>query len=265
MDQERGGPGGRGAVLITGGARRLGLAIAEGLAASGYDLALHVRRCDEEAQAAAQRLSALGAKVSLHPADLDDPADVAALAGPVAAAHDRLVGLVNNASLFRLDDLATLEAEVFLAHQRVNVLAPLLLIQALAPRLGASGGSVVNILDHNIENPNIDFLSYKLSKFALAGATRVLARRLAPKVRVNAVAPGLTLPSPLQSPEDFQAIHDAVPLGAGSEPDDIAKAARYLIEAPAVTGQILFVDGGERFLGRLRDVSILADPEAASD
>jgi len=117
-------------------------------------------------------------------------------------------------------------------------------------------GTVINILDHNIENPNIDFLSYKLSKFAMAGATQILARQLAPDIRVNAIAPGLTLPSSLQTDEAFESIHNNVPLRQGSRPADIAQAVKYLLSAKAVTGQVLFVDGGERFLARLRDVSI---------
>ncbi len=243
-------------VLVTGGTKRLGLAIALGLGAAGFDLILHSRIEDEAASDAIHAVRATGAQVDLVLADLEDHRAVIKLASDVSARHPHLAGLVNNASVFEADALGQLTADTFVRHQQVNVLAPLLLIQGLQGVLSAANGAVVNILDHNIENPNIDFLSYKLSQFSLAGAGRILSRQLAPGIRVNGVAPGLTLPSPFQDQAAFDRIHDAVPLGRGSQPDDIAAAVVYLMTAPAVTGQILFVDGGERFLARLRDVSM---------
>ena len=232
----------KGRVVVTGGLRRLGLAISDDLAAAGY----------EPIPASRHSKPAL---------DLEDPASIEAFARGLR--DHPLLGLVNSAALFESDDLASLEPVLFERHQRVNVLGPLLLIRALAPLMPEEGGAIVNVLDHNIENPNIDFLSYKLSKFALAGATRILARQLAPRIRVNGVAPGLTLPAPSQSEADFLSIHDQVPLGRGAHPEDIAQAVRYLLEARAVTGQILFVDGGERFLARYRDVSFLLEADHA--
>jgi NAD(P)-dependent dehydrogenase (short-subunit alcohol dehydrogenase family) len=232
-----------GGIVVTGGLRRLGLAIGDELAAAGYQ-------------------PIAGSRGSDPPLDLEDPGSIESFSAVLRDRGTVLAGLVNNVALFEADDLFSLEPDRFERHQRVNVLGPLLLIRALQPLI-QGGGAIVNVLDHNIENPNIDFLSYKLSKFAMAGATRILARQLAPRIRVNGVAPGLTLPSPLQSEAEFAAIHDSVPLGRGARPEDIAGAVRYLVEARAVTGQILFVDGGERLLARRRDVSFIAEDHDA--
>jgi NAD(P)-dependent dehydrogenase (short-subunit alcohol dehydrogenase family) len=243
-------------VLITGGTKRMGLAIAQSLGQQGYPVILHARHNDAAAQAALDQLQSDGIAVSLVFADLADPLSLAAMISDLACTQTGLAGLVNNAGLFLEDDLVHFSPEIFARHMAVNVQAPILLIQGCRELLASAKGCVVNLLDHNIENPNIDFLSYKLTRFAMAGGVRILARALAPDIRVNAVAPGLTLPSPLQDEDEFAAIHNLVPLGRGSYPADIAQAVLYLLRARAVTGQILFVDGGERFLARRRDVSM---------
>jgi NAD(P)-dependent dehydrogenase (short-subunit alcohol dehydrogenase family) len=249
-------PSASGPILITGGVKRLGREIALSLFASGYDLILHGRELAAVPAHSFPVTQTSGKSVHYVQADLGDGDQVVAMAQQIERDFGTLGGLINNAALFESDDLLTLDAQSFAKHQSVNVLAPLLLIQNLRSALIRGRGTVINILDHNIENPNIDFLSYKLSKFAMAGATQILARQLAPDIRVNAIAPGLTLPSSLQSGEAFESVHNDVPLQRGSQPADIAQAVKYLLSAKAVTGQVLFVDGGERFLARLRDVSI---------
>jgi NAD(P)-dependent dehydrogenase (short-subunit alcohol dehydrogenase family) len=251
-----------GPILITGGVKRLGREIALSLFEAGYDLILHGREMGQRPDADFPLTPHSGKRVEFVQADLSDAGQVVAMAQQIARDYGALGGLINNAALFEADDLMTLDAQSFAKHQTVNVLAPLLLIQNLRSALIHGHGSIINILDHNIENPNIDFLSYKLSKFAMAGATQIFARQLAPEIRVNAIAPGLTLPSNLQSPQSFEAIHNNVPLRRGSRPGDIAGAVKYLLSAKAVTGQVIFVDGGERFLARLRDVSI-AQPRSS--
>ncbi len=244
-------------VLVTGATKRLGFEIARALGVLGYPLIIHARRDDHSSLDALDKLQALGFQAELVACDLADPDSITKMIAQVTHRHDRLAGLINNAGLFEADNLESFTPESFLKHQAVNVQAPILLIQGLQQQLAAAKGCVVNILDHNIENPNIDFLSYKLSRFAMAGGIRILARALAPDIRVNGIAPGLTLPSPLQTLDEFGAIHGKVPLGRGSDPQDIANAICYFMTALAVTGQIMFVDGGERFLARLRDVSII--------
>jgi NAD(P)-dependent dehydrogenase (short-subunit alcohol dehydrogenase family) len=248
-----------GPILITGGVKRLGREIALSLFAAGYDLILHGRELGPISDAGFAVTPSSGKSVAFVQADLSDAGQVVAMAQQIARDHGALGGLINNAALFDSDDLLTLDAQSFARHQAVNVLAPMLLIKNLRSALINGRGNIINILDHNIENPNIDFLSYKLSKFAMAGATQILARQLAPDIRVNGIAPGLTLPSNLQTAEAFDSIHDNVPLRRGSRPADIVRAVKYLLTAKAVTGQVLFVDGGERFLARRRDVSI-AEP-----
>jgi len=245
-----------GPVLVTGGTKRLGFTIARALANAGFDLILHARTHDDDAERAAAALASMGRRVDVLTADLGDPTAVEAMAAQASRSTPALSGLVNNAALFDEDRLDELTPVRFFRHQTVNTLTPLLLAKGLRANLAKGHGAIINILDHNIENPNVDFLSYKLSKFALAGSVRILARDLAPEIRVNGVAPGLTLPSPLQTQDEFDRIHNAVPLDRGSRPDDVAAAVVYLMSAAAVTGQVLFVDGGERFLARLHDVSI---------
>jgi NAD(P)-dependent dehydrogenase (short-subunit alcohol dehydrogenase family) len=167
-----------------------------------------------------------------------------------------MTALVNSAAIFDHDTIETFGADAFERHMRVNALAPGLIAKQFAAALPAvETGAVVNILDFKLTQPYPDHFSYTLSKYALAGATELLARALAPRVRVNAVAPGYVLPAPGQADADFQRLHAQTPLARGVSPDDIAGAALFLIEAPAVTGQTIAVDAGLRFRPRERDLA----------
>jgi NAD(P)-dependent dehydrogenase (short-subunit alcohol dehydrogenase family) len=166
---------------------------------------------------------------------------------------------VNNAARFAWDSIDDFDASEFAAHMDVNVRAPLLLSARFA-RGHAEGedGLVVNLLDSKIAAPNPDYLSYTLSKQALAGFTELAARALAPRgIRVNGIAPGLMLRSSGQSEENFQAMHSANPLRRGVEPKDVVEALRYLVTARCVTGQIIVIDAGQRFMALDRDVQFL--------
>jgi NAD(P)-dependent dehydrogenase (short-subunit alcohol dehydrogenase family) len=169
--------------------------------------------------------------------------------------------LVNNAARFAWDGFGAFDPREFAAHMAVNVRAPELLIERFAAEQDASEDSlVVNLLDSKIAAPNPDFLSYTLSKEALAGLTQLAARALAPKgIRVNGIAPALMLRSPGQSEENFEAMHANNPLRRGVEAADVIGAIRYLIGARCVTGQVLVIDSGQRFLGLGRDVQFLGD------
>jgi NAD(P)-dependent dehydrogenase (short-subunit alcohol dehydrogenase family) len=170
--------------------------------------------------------------------------------------------LVNSAARFAWDDLASFDVREFDAHMAVNVRAPLLLTKAFAAAFdGAGDAQIVNILDAKLAAPNPDFLSYTVSKQALAGASELAARALASQgIRVNAIAPSLMLRSPGQTEENFAATHRANPLKRGVEPDDVVAALRYLIAAHTVTGQMLTIDGGQRFWSLDRDVQFLEKP-----
>lgn len=239
------------AALITGAGRRIGAAIARALARDGYSIVLHAHRSRSEAEDVANEITAAGGHASIV---LGDLADEVALAGLVsaAAAFGPLTLLVNNASLFEQDDVATLDRAAFERTFAVNLTAPLFLAQGFAAQ-AQPGASIVNIVDQRVIKPTPRFFSYTLSKTALASATLTLAQALAPKVRVNAVAPGPTLPSPRQSAAEFAAQAASVPLGRGPSPEDIAAAVVYLAGAASVTGTVLAVDGGQHIAWRTLD------------
>lgn len=247
----------RAAVLITGGARRLGAAMARACANAGMDVALHYRTAGPDVAETLASLQAHGVVAAAVAADLADPAQVTGLVPAAASALGRpLTALVNSASIFEWDDIATLSADTLLAHYLPNTIAPALLIQGLLTQLpDGVTGAVVNILDQKLASPNGDHLSYTLSKYALMGLGEVMARAAAPRLRVNAIAPGYTLPAPGQAQAEFERLHNRTPLGIGPGPDDIAQACLYLLQSPVVTGQTLYVDAGIRFAGLERDIS----------
>ena len=239
--------------IVTGAARRVGAHIAEALSADGWRVVAHVRREDDPIPAGAVRATA----------DLRDPDCAEAI---FAAAEGQVGLLVNSAARFANDGFGGFKTEEFAAHMDVNVRAPLMLIEALAARhRDGQEALVVNLLDAKLAAPNPDFLSYTLSKQALAGATELAARALAARgIRVNGIAPALMLRSPGQSDENFRAMHAHNPLRRGATPDDVVRAIRYLLDSPAVTGEVLTIDGGQRFWALDRDVQFL-EPAAAGD
>lgn len=239
--------------LVTGGWRRIGAAIARALAGAGYDLALHAHSATTHDTAFTAELTALGAAVFPLAADLSDAAAASRLpAEAVALAGRAPTLLVNCAALFREDSVATVTAAMLDEHLAVNLTAPVLLTRALA-ELAGEDAAVVHILDQRVINPVSDQLSYTLSKQALHAAVRTLARSLAPRVRVNAVAPGLTLPTPDYTEEQWQRLTALMPLELLASPDDIADAVVFLAQARAITGQTIFVDGGAHLESFARD------------
>jgi NAD(P)-dependent dehydrogenase (short-subunit alcohol dehydrogenase family) len=246
-------PGARTA-LITGGGRRIGASIARALARAGYAVVLHVNRSRAEAESLAEEIVRDGGRATVVLADLAAHEAVRGLI-PAAAAFGPLTLLVNNAGAFDPDEIETLERARFERTFAVNLAAPLFLAQAFAAQAPA-GSAVVNVLDQRVFKPTPRFLSYTLSKSALQTATVTLAQALAPKVRVNAVAPGPTLPSPRQSEEQFAAQTASLLLGEGPTPEDIAAAVLYLAEATSVTGVTIAVDGGQHLAWRTADSDI---------
>jgi NAD(P)-dependent dehydrogenase (short-subunit alcohol dehydrogenase family) len=256
--------------LVTGGARRIGRVIALELARAGHDVALHCHHSQAEAQATAAELRALGARAEVFAADLGDDAQCLALLPRVVAAMGAVDAVVNNASLFEYDDAASASAARMAQHWQANTMAPVRLAQALAAHLegrASAGenpqGCVVNLLDQKLWNPNPDYFSYTLSKAALREATVLLAQALAPRVRVVGVAPGVTLVSGPMTDAEYAQAHRMTPLQRSSTPDDIARAVRFLMESPAITGTTLLVDGGQHLAAQSRDVLFLAQGAAA--
>lgn len=250
--------------LVTGAARRIGREIALELARHGHDIALHCRHSRDEAQTTAAEVRALGVQAEVFAADLADPAACVALLPAVIAHFGQVDAVVNNASLFEYDDAQTAAAPAMNAHWQANTAAPIALAQALAGHLAqrpeGGTGCVVNLLDQKLWNPNPDYFSYTLSKAALREATVMLAQALAPRVRVVGVAPGVTLVSGPMTDAQYAAAHRLTPLGRSSTPADIARAVRFLIESPAITGTTLLVDGGQHLAAQSRDVLFLAQP-----
>ncbi len=247
-------------VLVTGAARRLGRAMALDLARHGFDVAVHYRGSAAEAQATVTELRALGARAEPFQADLSDEAACRALVPAVVAHFRRLDAVVNSASVFEDDDAASFSHAAMDRHWRANTAPAVILAQALHTHLQGctETGCVVNILDQKLWNPNPDHFSYTLSKAALQAATVMLAQALAPQLRVCGVAPGVTMPSGPMTDAEFAAAHRMTPLQRSSTPDDIARAVRFLIESPAITGTTLLVDGGQHLAAQPRDVLYLA-------
>lgn len=243
---------------MTGAGRRIGRAIALGLARAGWDVAVHYRSSELDACALADEVKALGRRAALLQADLADEAAVRALPARAAGELGAVSCVVNNASLFEYDSATAFEPKLLESHMQANVAAPILLAQALHAATPAGSQSVViNLLDQKLYNLNPDFLSYTLSKAALHTATTMLAQALAPTVRVVGVAPGITMVSGDQSEEGFVEAHRKTPLGRSSTPQDIADAVVYAAAARALTGTTLVVDGGQHLMPLSRDVMFL--------
>jgi NAD(P)-dependent dehydrogenase (short-subunit alcohol dehydrogenase family) len=245
--------------LVTGAGQRLGRAVALELGSAGWGVVVHYRRSAQEAEQAAREIRAAGGASVAVGADLDDAAARTGLIGEATrAAGESLRALVNCAAMFEHDTIDTLSQALLERHMALNTFTPALLAREFAEALPEDArGAVVNFLDFKLASPYPDHFSYTLSKYALSGATDLLARALAPRVRVNAVAPGYVLAAPTQSDADFQRLKDDVPLHRGPTPQDIAHAVRFLLENEAITGQTIYVDGGRRFRSYDRDMGFM--------
>jgi NAD(P)-dependent dehydrogenase (short-subunit alcohol dehydrogenase family) len=250
--------------LVTGAARRLGREIALGLARAGWDVCVHYGRSRDAAEDTVAAIRAAGRRAVAVAADLDDEASTLSLFDQAQAALGPLSCLVNNASRFELDRPESVSGESLLRHLQPNLAAPLLLARRLYESLDersadepVAHGVVVNLLDQKLDNLNPDFFSYTLSKAALLAATKTMAMAFASRLRVNGVSPGATLQSWEQSPEGFVEANHIALLGRSSRPADIVQAVLYLVDAPAVTGVNLIVDGGQHLMPLDRDVMFL--------
>ena len=243
----------RGVALVTGGARRIGRAICLELAAAGYDVAIHHRDSEAEADQVALSVQAMGRGAICLSADLADGIATLALIGRAVEALGPISVLVNNASVFADDRLDTITSESWSQHLDINLRAPVLLAQAFAAQ-APDGSAIINILDQRVLKPDPRFFSYGLSKSALWAATRTMAQALAPRIRVNGVGPGPTLPSVHQTPEEFEAEAQATLLQRAGRPEAVAETVRWLVDADLVTGQMIAVDGGQHLGWRTPDI-----------
>ncbi|WP_428544328.1 SDR family oxidoreductase [Profundibacter sp.] len=251
--------------LVTGAGIRLGRAMALYLAGRGYDVAVHYASSKKDANEVVAQIQAMGQQAVALQADLLNEAEVQALTG---RAVDGLGGaincLVNNASIFEYDTLQTASRESWDRHIGSNLRAPFVLTQcfaAQAPKATRdengeplSPALVVNMLDQRVRKLTPEFMTYTIAKMGLWAFTQTAAQALAPDIRVNAIGPGPTLRGARQSEDHFSNQRANVPLGRGAHPEDVTAALGYFLDAPAVTGQLLCVDGGQNLAWKTSDV-----------
>jgi NAD(P)-dependent dehydrogenase (short-subunit alcohol dehydrogenase family) len=243
--------------LITGGAVRIGRTIALQLARSGYSIAIQYNNSKAEAGETVAAIAQTGVRAACFRASLAACTEVEALIPEVAKTMGPVSCLVNNASHFADDRITGLSLSSWRTHMAINLEAPVFLAQAFAAQLPAGEtGNIVNIVDQRVLRPNPRFFSYTLSKSALWAATRTMAQALAPRIRVNAIGPGPALANVYQSQEDFEQECRAVLLGHGTSPEEIAKAVLFILNAPAMTGQMIALDGGQHLLWQTPDIGV---------
>ncbi len=242
------------AALVTGAGKRIGRAIALTLAKAGYDTVVHYRGSEDAAHAVADEARALGRRSEIVRADLSVEAEVRDLVPQAAKALGRpLTLLVNNASVFEDDRVGTLSRVSWDLHLETNLRAPIVLAEAFAAQ-APDGSAVVNLLDQRVLKPDPRFFSYSLSRAGLWWATQTLAQALAPRIRVNGVGPGPTLPSIHQTEAEFAAEAAATPLARPGSPEAVAQAVLWLARADLVTGQMIAVDGGQHLAWKTPDI-----------
>jgi NAD(P)-dependent dehydrogenase (short-subunit alcohol dehydrogenase family) len=233
-------------VLITGAARRIGRAIALDLAGRGFDVAIHYRNSRDAAESAVEEMRKLGARAVALTGDLERPEHVQRLVPDCCAALGAPAVLVNNASEFQPDSVGSTTLASWNAHLDINLRAPVFLAQDLVRHLpDGAEGNIINIIDQRVWKLTPEFFSYTLSKAGLWTATRTLAQALAPRVRVNAIGPGPVLKSIHQTDADFAAEVASTLLHRGPSTAEIAAAVRFILDAPAMTGQMIALDGGQ--------------------
>lgn len=245
--------------LITGAGKRVGAAIARHLAARRFAVTIHYRASENEAERLAESLRGEGAAARTIRADLADPHAAAGMIETLEADGPPLSLVVNSAAAFHYDAAGSITPESLAGHFAVNAASPILIAQALyaARRRRPAKAAVVNILDNKIFAPNADYFSYSVAKFALAGATRMLAMALAPSVRVCGVAPSVMLVSGAQTEADFHRTGAVNPMRSPTGLDDLCRTVLFLAETQALNGEIVTLDGGQTLMNLPRDVAFL--------
>ena len=232
--------------LVTGGARRLGRAIALALADAGFDVAVHCHRSAAAGEATATDIRARRRRACLLVADLTEEAAVQQVLERAEAAIGPVGVLINNASAFERDEWHCATRDSWDAHLEPNLRAPFVLMQHFARALPPEAeGAVVNMIDQRVWSLTPHFVTYTVSKAGLWALTQTMALALAPRIRVNGIGPGPALPSPRQSGDQFARQSASVPLGRGTDPDEVARAVLAILALPSMTGQMIALDGGQ--------------------
>lgn len=242
-------------VLVTGSARRIGRALALDFGRRGWQVAVHAHTSKADAAAAVDEIKASGGAAAAVIADLADHTAVKRMVDEVMQRFGPMTCLINNASLFLYDDVATLGEDLWDRHMAINLKAPVFLAKAMAENLPSGvAGNVINIIDQRVWKPTPHFFSYAASKAGLWAVTQTLAQALAPRIRVNAIGPGPALKSIHQAASDFEIQAKSTLLGRGTTPEEIAAAVRFILDAPAMTGQMIALDGGQHLAWATPDV-----------
>jgi NAD(P)-dependent dehydrogenase (short-subunit alcohol dehydrogenase family) len=237
--------------LVTGGGKRLGAKLCEALGQDGWHVVVHFNGSGTEAETTVEQIRAAGGTAQMAQFDLANTSGL----GSFLAGLGRVDTLINSASVFEMDRPESVMADDLERALRINLMAPVLLASAMASQhSNRNSGCIINILDQKLFNLNPDFFSYTLAKQGLLGATTTMAMAFAPHVRVNGIAPGITLPSGGQSPEEFARAHRLNPMQGGSTPADIVRTMRFILATSAMTGEVITVDGGQHLDARNRDV-----------
>lgn len=232
--------------LVTGASHRIGRAIARDLAKAGWGVAVHYNDSLEAAQSVVAEIETAGGRASAVQANLAIEGETSQLIGHAAAAIGPITCLINNAARFEQDAAASVTRDSWDLHMETNLRAPFVLIQELAKSLPEDAfGAVINVIDERVWNLTPHFISYTLSKAGLWTLTQTLALALAPRVRINAIGPGPALPSPRQTDAQFARQSASTPLKRGTTPEEICQAVRFILAAPALTGQMIALDGGQ--------------------
>jgi NAD(P)-dependent dehydrogenase (short-subunit alcohol dehydrogenase family) len=232
--------------LVTGAGKRIGRAIALSLGRQGWKVAVHYHGSRSAAEEVVQEIRSGGGDAVALQADLSREEEVLRLLPEAERALGPITLLVNNASVFEMDKIETATRDSWDRHIETGLRAPLVLIQELSQRLPADAkGNVINMLDERVWALTPYFLSYTVAKAGLWTLTQTLALGLAPRIRVNGIGPGPTLPSPRQTDEQFREQWRRMPLGRGTTPEEIARAVEFILAAPAMTGQMIALDGGQ--------------------
>lgn len=237
---------GRKTALVTGGARRVGRAIVADLAAHGWAVAIHYGTSEAEATALAGEIRRGGGTAAIVAGDLADIAGVPAIVGAASAAVGPLSLLVNNAAIYEKDVPGALDLERFERQIAINLSAPVFLAEAFAAQVPhGEEGNVVNLLDPRVFRPEPDHFSYQLSKSALLAATLAMAKAFAPRIRVNAIAPGPVVPSAETTPERYASRINQLPLRRAPSLADFGRTVRYFVDNTSVTGEVIALDSGQ--------------------
>ena len=242
-------------VLITGAAKRIGRQLALDLADAGYDVAIHCNTSRDEAEDVAIAIRNMGRRAMVVQGDLADLATPDRLVNEAVAGIGTLTTLINNASIFEPDEVGSISPTSWSTHQDTNLRAPIMLAQAFAKALpGVAQGNIINIIDQRVWKLNPRFFSYTMSKTGLWTATRTLAQALAPRIRVNAIGPGPALPSARMDQSEFDKQARLTLLERGTSPEEISQAAKFILSQPALTGQMIALDGGQHLVWQTPDV-----------